>query len=317
LPAVQKVREAAYRTECKNNMKNLALAAHNHESAIGYLPTAGRYASDGSPPAVLFNNNKSSRYYKADTNVAPLVSPNSPITGKYQQWSWAYQLLPYLEQDALWQINQQNGDSVNSDIQVIGSPVKFFDCGSRRIASQKLIGSANIFLMDYALNGGFSTQANGTLFNGMAAPLLVNKQFNPPMVSVQAIKLGNIPDGASNTLFIGEKYTPSGIDTLPSDTGDQQGAFYYFNADTVRFANMQPIQDNQNLTGTYAVNSVTPQFSGNPQIVTYPFGSSHPGAMNAAFADGSVRSIRYSVDLDIFQRTAGRNDRLPFNLDDL
>ena len=244
------------------------------------------------------------------------MPPNTPITGKYQQWSWAYQLLPYLEQDALWQMNQQSGNNVSTDVQVLGSPVKFFDCGSRRIASQKLIGSNNIFLMDYALNGGFSTQANGTTFNGMAAPQFVNTSTNPPTLSVQAIKLGNIPDGASNTMLIGEKYTPVGIDTMTSDTGDSQGAFYYYNADTVRFANLQPIQDNQTLTGGYAVNSVVPAL-GNQAIQTYPFGSSHPAAMNVAFADGSVRSIRYSVDLTIFQATAGRNDRTPFNLDDL
>jgi prepilin-type N-terminal cleavage/methylation domain-containing protein/prepilin-type processing-associated H-X9-DG protein len=318
LPAVQKVREAAYRTECKNNMKQLALAAHNHDGTVGYLPTGGRYGSTsaGAPPAVPFNNNKSSRYYKADTVAAPLVPPNSPITGKYQQWSWAYQLLPYLEQDNLWQVGQPNGDNVSLDVQVIGSPVKFLSCGSRRIASTKLIGSNSVYLTDYALNGGFSTQANGTTFNGMAAPQFVTGSASSPTITVQPIKLGNIPDGASNTMLIGEKYTPVGIDTMVSDTGDSQGAFYYYNPDTVRFANLQPIQDNQTLTGSYAVNSVIPALN-NQQIATYPFGSSHPSAMNVAFADGSVRSIRYSVDVTVFQATAGRNDRTPFNLDDL
>src|SRR5437764_13035232 len=56
LPAVQKVREAAYRTECKNNLKQLALACVNHEATIKYLPTGGVQT-----PTVV-SNNLSARY---------------------------------------------------------------------------------------------------------------------------------------------------------------------------------------------------------------------------------------------------------------
>jgi prepilin-type N-terminal cleavage/methylation domain-containing protein/prepilin-type processing-associated H-X9-DG protein len=314
LPAVQKVREAAYRTECKNNMKQLALAAHNHEGTIGYLPTGGRY---GSQPQVPFNNNLSSRYYKADAIMAPIVPPNTPITGKYQQWNWAYQLLPYLEQDALWQYGQNNGNSVNVDVQVLASPVKFFACGSRRVASAKPIGTSTVFLMDYAMNGGCGYDSqNNIIFNGLAAPQTVTGSSSAPVIGVQPIKLGNIPDGASNTLLFGEKYVPVNVDSLGSagDAGDQLGAFWYFNHDSVRYGNIPPVQDSLSPTATF-VRPVGAQ----PTAInsTLPFGSSHPGAMNVAFADGSVRGVRYSVDAFTFQNICTRNGKEVVNLDDL
>jgi len=327
LPAVQKVREAAYRTECKNNLKQVALAAHMHESTVGHLPTGGRF---GSAPAVPFSTTVSSRYYRADQSNAPVVTPTTPITGKYQQWSWAYQLLPYLEQDNLWQLNQSAGNNATTDgtvpgapTTVLGSPVKIFSCPSRRIAASKSIGTVNVYLMDFALNGGTNDPGTGNpppysspllVFNGLAAP----QSFVNNQITVQPIKLGNIPDGASNTMLVSEKYTPVNIDSMFNEVGDQQGAFWYYNSDTVRFGVIQPAQDGVTPTDNLGVNlTLPPPFPQGTQYRVHPFGSAHPAAMNAAFGDGSVRSVRYSVDLSIFRYSCGRNDRQVFNLDDL
>ena len=209
LPAVQKVREAAYRTECKNNMRNIALAMIHHDTTIGYLPTGGRFASAPAVNTMIPNaNNLSSRYYAADQTTNS--GPQQPVTGKKQQWSWAFQVLPYVEQDNLWQVKDStgSGNSVTADLYVLGSPVKLFTCPSRRIASAKTINNVNVFPMDYALNGGFADYVGGqyqTNFNGLASPLFVNGSGASTIASVQPIKIGNIPDGASNTILIAEK----------------------------------------------------------------------------------------------------------------
>src|SRR4030081_3201850 len=73
VPAVQKVRAAAARTQCQNNLKQLGVAIHNYHAAWNHIPYSVSYASEG-------------------------AKPKGPFTGR----GWILESLPYLEQDALY-----------------------------------------------------------------------------------------------------------------------------------------------------------------------------------------------------------------------
>ncbi|NBU73049.1 MAG: DUF1559 domain-containing protein [Bacteroidetes bacterium] len=109
VPAVQKVREAANRMQCTNNLKQLGIACHNHHDQLGFMPHGGW--AWWFPPTY--------------------IGLGSPATGKAQNAGWGFQVLPYIEQDSVW---KGGGTTTIADAQrqAIGAPIKTMFCPSRR-----------------------------------------------------------------------------------------------------------------------------------------------------------------------------------------
>ena len=101
LPAVQKVRDAAAQTRCKNNLKQLGIAMHAHHDAVGFLPSGGWGWLWVGVPGLM---------------------------GKDQPGGWIYSALPYFEQDTIYRMS---GSQAAVD-QRLQTPVALYNCPSRR-----------------------------------------------------------------------------------------------------------------------------------------------------------------------------------------
>ena len=167
LPAVQKVREAAARTKCSNNLKQIGLAFHNHYDTLGAFPSGGL-----SPGA-------------ARTFVG-----STPANYTSQAWGWCYQILPWVEQSNLWQL------PAGQEATIIASPPALYLCPTR--GRGPVI--SGIGFNDYAGNGGtYSVWTSYTPpANSLDGPLTPT---GGPVVT-----FATITDGTSNTLLVGEKW---------------------------------------------------------------------------------------------------------------
>jgi prepilin-type N-terminal cleavage/methylation domain-containing protein len=255
VPAVQKVREAASRTQCQNNLKQIGLAFHAYHDNYKNLPNGGRNTGTGTSSTV-----------KADH-------------------SWCYHILPFIEQQSVTKLS-------NSKLDV--ALVAVYLCPSRRGATLYHGDS----VCDYAGNAGTRTSdgANGTVIRTGTAQITLH---------------GGIPDGSSNTLLVGERRINLLYMTTTKDTHDNEPCFRYgWDGDGIRAA-----QAVGKTWKTPALDLADPTLD--PALPHWQFGSSHPAAMNSVFADGSVRTINYNVNPDVFRRVCVRNDGLPYNGGDL
>ena len=293
LPAVQKVREAANRSKCQNNLKQMALACHNFYDVNKILPTAGRQDC-------------------GTCGRAPTTAPGRFSMGSDQRWTWMYQILPFVEQDATFKID------TDSIIRTTAMPL--YNCPSRRAPT--VIGT-NI-LIDYAGNAGSNwCPANQvSTWKGTIIPGMLND-----LTPIPPVKLEAIPDGTSNTLLLGEKFVTTDHYATAAEWGDNEPWAGGNSWVRTRHANQQPRQDQPESTATKgqtppnaAANNgacgpwgLGPVGSGGGYYDYW--GSAHPGGFNAALADGSIRVINYSIPLDTLRALSDRADGIPVTLD--
>ncbi len=289
LPAGQAAREAARQTQCKNNLKQLALGCLNHEQALGFFPTGGW-----------------GTFWVGDPDRG---------FGKKQPGGWIYNILPYLEQDALRSIGegQPDADKRASLTMMIGTPLAMCNCPTRRpsqVYPYPLHGELSINFnppevaarADYAGNGGDTQYGSDGLY--YANPPDLQTADDPSYVwpteagtsgifRVRSQRLmSEIEDGTSHTYLLGEKYLMPENYLNGMDGGDNQAMYQGWDPDTVRFASplFPPAQD-------------TPGY-GN----FYIFGSAHANGFHMAFCDGSVQMINYTINPLVHRYLGNRKD---------
>ncbi len=304
LPAVQAAREAARRSQCINHLKQMGLGFLNCESTHRMLPGAGWSA-----------------VYVGD----PLLG-----SGREQPGGWIYQILPFCEEQAVYDLTG-DGDKLNitttqrqKSLDLQRSTIGMFNCPSRRAATTFVYRlpsnwtprngdrSPDVARSDYAANAGDGE-------DGMKSWVEANKKYEmrtewlsynyskleehewAPFEGQTGIsyngaeiKLRHLTDGQSKTYMVGEKYLNAAYyepDGI-SDPGDNSSMYQGFDWDVNRWTSVNdpPLQDR---FGQQSYGS---------------FGSVHPGGFNMVYCDGSVQSIGYDVDLDLHRRAGHRHD---------
>jgi prepilin-type N-terminal cleavage/methylation domain-containing protein/prepilin-type processing-associated H-X9-DG protein len=340
LPAVQKVREAAARTQCQNNLKQIGLGFHNYESANSFFPQ-GPYDGDPSLPGMVYNETPPA--YESGTTCCNAASPNG--------WSHWFKILPYIEQENVYRLanfglpplhTSRPGDYDGQD-SVARALIKIYYCPSRRAPAG--YGSGQFGRSDYAGCAGFFTgEVHENAGDIPAAPLGLAPRRNertpenfgdfPGRKGMivwggQGAKRrhGDIMDGTSNSIMCSEKALPParhGADGGDNERWNNAG----WDECVIRW-HFPPKQDND--PTNYLVCGGTTGFPGNngcvptntipssnvPNLWRRYFGSAHSSGINAVFADGSVRHIRFAVDPLTFMRACVIDDGQPVNLDNL
>ena len=301
LPAVQAAREAARRTTCVNQLKQLSLAAINHHDTHGHLPTGGW-----------------GYFWVGDADAG---------FDKDQPGGWIFNLLPYVEELSLYNLASDGDVSPLTTAQldgardVVTSPIDVITCPSRRNpgakpkpvagpdgvrslaynASPNVAGNNVAGRSDYAINCGHR-KANEFDNQPTSWPVLSfyvfpkTKIFTGVCFLRSEIGFRQIPDGTSMTYLIGEKFMEPDFYENGLADADNETWCTGFNNDNYRNAFYPPMQDQR-------LDAVSEKEERSTR-----FGSVHPGAWHMSFCDGSVRGMSYSIAPDVHQYLANRKD---------
>ena len=281
LPGVQKVREAANRTKCGHNLRQLALALHHYHDAHGFFPHGTYNRID-------------------ETGVTP-----APYYPYQDRRCWMQDTLPYLEQDNLF----RRFDSYMST----GASALYFP-DSTTIVPTLMCPSDPVNPKLHTWNPG-GGQDNSQGFSGNYVLCAGNDYFNPGgpagstslngmFFALSKVRLTEVSDGASNTALASEL-------VLTPDTYDNDIRGRYYNpahCGTLFSTRVPPntlIPDQLDWCSSYPVPAAPCVWTGVNIFVSAR--SYHAGGVNLGLADGSVRFIPNAIDPVTYRALGSRN----------
>ena len=281
LPAVQQAREAARQMQCNNNLRQMGLAALNLESSIRHFP------SGGWQPGIMGDADKG--------------------FGREQPGTWAYSLLPFLEQQALWGMGQGETDSTKKEkiTERAKVPIATFYCPSRRAVAGypytgALASNANIQTNDAVAKNDYAANAAddyaGTVIYSESELTSKNPDAfykHGVVYGASVVTLGEIRDGTTNTYLFAEKYIDPNCYTTGKGEGDDLSAWNGADNDRLRRTGWKDASDS--LTKV----DCRPLQDRAGANLSIPFGSCHSGAFGAAMCDGSVQRVSYSIEPEV------------------
>jgi len=268
LPAVQKVREAAARMKCSNNLKQMGIALHAYHDANNAFPGGG------------YNQVVYGGQTWSNASLGGTATGSPPPWTSQTSGGWAFQILPYMEQDNVYK-------STNQKL-ICATPIPTYFCPSRRAPGVTQNGTASIDYYGNAYNsfGSLSNAGNGVI---RAAGL-------------GRATMSSISDGTSNTIGIGEKNLC--LTTIGNDPTDGPG--YTWGVDFGGQGNW----DTTTLTNNHNF-AAQADLKGSCSQGTHGFGSSHTNGFNALYMDGSVHFVSFSVSTTTLQLLLNINDGAP------
>jgi prepilin-type N-terminal cleavage/methylation domain-containing protein len=303
LPAVQKVREAAARTRSTNNLKQIGIAMHNYHDSVGYLPYNGGAGSTA----------------EANKVNAGWANQNVRDSG-----SWAFQILPFMEQEPLFRIINIGvvtataapawlTNTANDPLWQV--TVQNYNCPGRGRNGFKT-GTTGLrgIVTDYAINTFINSAPTTYSFTGSGATLqnfFAQNGGNPYATNVRQTIQG-IKDGSNNTVLAGIKALPPTVASSQNADAGDEGIFspgtWTIGATAIVYStgtgrghlatNANTATTNQSAPGTaYPWMFKDTELTGSAPNVRWrdSFGASFSGGCLFLWGDGTVRSVNFNL----------------------
>jgi prepilin-type N-terminal cleavage/methylation domain-containing protein/prepilin-type processing-associated H-X9-DG protein len=291
LPAVQSAREAARRAQCVNNLKQVTLAAHNYETAVGSFPMGDSVGRDyQAPPFPLVRQNfghfvaltafyeQGSIFNALNSSVMMYEAPNSTVSGIGLSILWC------------------PSDGIIVGLRWPGKQGDGWDCAPIPMTYSSYAG--NLGPLVYCWKDPSLSKMQGIFAHNGSQAVGGPGSFPP-------VTIASITDGTSNTLIYGEhaharisqaKDPLTGVDS----SGDIYGVNWWTSGDygDTTFSTMFP----PNYFSSSNQADQFPSMQCRQDNWSMDSGSMHPGGANFAFCDGSVRFIKNSVQSWNWQR---------------